>query len=77
MVTNLVTSATEPAMTLSELAANLSVSNQALYDLRSQGRGPRGIRVGRQLRFRINEIEAWLSRMEAADGERHAPRGRT
>jgi hypothetical protein len=35
-----VTPATEPAMTLSELAAYLSLSNQALYDLRSQGRGP-------------------------------------
>jgi excisionase family DNA binding protein len=68
--------ATEPAMTLSELAAYLSVSTQALYDLRSQGRGPRGFRVGRQLRFRLSEIEAWLARMEAADGERHAPRGR-
>jgi len=75
MDTNLVTPATEPAMTLSELAAHLSVSPQALYDLRSQGRGPRGFRVGRQLRFRKSEIEAWLARMEAADGERHpAPR---
>lgn len=77
MDTNLVvTSATEPAMTLSELAAHLSVSTQALYDLRSKGRGPRGFRVGRELRFRISEINAWLARMEAADGERHAPRGR-
>jgi len=75
MDTNLVTPATEPAMTLSELAAYLSVNPQALYDLRSQGRGPRGFRVGRQLRFRMSEIEAWLARMEAADGQRHpAPR---
>jgi len=37
-----VTSATEPAKTLSELAAYLSVSTQALYDLRSKGRGPSG-----------------------------------
>ena len=72
-----VTPATEPAMTLSELAAYLSVSTQALYDLRSQGRGPRGFRVGRQLRFRPSEIQAWLARMEAADGERHAPRAQT
>ena len=74
METN-VTSATEPAMTLTELAAYLSVSNQALDDLRSQGRGPRGFRVGRRLRFRMSEIEAWLARMEAADPERHRPRG--
>lgn len=69
-------SVTEPAITISELADLLSVHPQALYDLRSQGRGPRGFRVGRQLRFRMSEIEAWLARMEAADAQRHAPRGR-
>lgn len=61
----------EPALTLSELAVQLCVSVQTLYDLRSQGRGPRGYRVGRQLRFRASEIDAWLSRMEDADSERH------
>jgi excisionase family DNA binding protein len=72
-----VRSATEPSMTLSELAAFLSVSNQALYDLRSKGRGPRGFRVGRQIRFRMSEVEAWIAGMEAADGERHHVRGGT
>lgn len=71
-----VTSATAPTMTLSELAAYLSVSNQALYDLRSKGRGPRGFRVGRQLRFRLTEVEAWIASMEADDARRHPPRGR-
>lgn len=69
------TSDHEPAMTLPELAAYLSVSTQAIYDLRSKGRGPRGFRVGRVLRFRVSEIQAWLARMEIADGERHAPPG--
>lgn len=56
---------------LSELAAHLRVSVQTLYDLRSQGRGPRGFRVGRELRFRRNEVEAWLAGLEDADRERH------
>jgi len=68
------TAATAPTLTLSELAAFLSVSNQALYDLRSKGRGPRGFRVGRQLRFRLSEIEAWIASMEAADARRHPAR---
>nr|WP_297426799.1 helix-turn-helix domain-containing protein [uncultured Actinotalea sp.] len=68
--------ATAPAtMTLAELAAFLAVSPQALYDLRSKGRGPRGFRVGRHLRFRAAEIEAWIRAMEEADGRRHAPGG--
>jgi len=40
------------------------------YDLRSEGRGPRGFRVGRELRFRLSEVEAWITSMEAADTRR-------
>lgn len=61
----------EPVLTLSQLAAHLSVNVQTLYDLRSKGRGPRGFRVGRELRFRQSEVDAWLARLEAADGDRH------
>jgi excisionase family DNA binding protein len=57
--------------TLSQLAAELGVTVQTLYDLRSQGRGPRGFRVGRELRFRVSEVDAWLAQMEADDAERH------
>lgn len=65
------TGAFEVALSLSELAAVLHVPAQTIYDLRSQGRGPRGFRVGRQLRFRKSEIEAWLVRLEEEDAERH------
>jgi len=65
----------EPVLTLSELAAHLSVTVQTLYDLRSKGRGPRGFRVGRELRFRHSEVDAWLVRLEAADGARHPSDG--
>lgn len=58
-------------LTISELAAYLGVPVQTLYDLRHHGRGPRGFRVGRELRFRITEIEAWLAAMEEADAVRH------
>jgi excisionase family DNA binding protein len=61
----------EAVLSLSELAARLRVSVQTIYDLRSQGRGPRGFRVGRELRFRASEIDAWLARMEQADAARH------
>ena len=48
----------EPALSLKELAAELNVTAQAIYDLRSQGRGPAGFRVGRCLRFRRSVIQA-------------------
>jgi predicted DNA-binding transcriptional regulator AlpA len=62
----------EPALSLKELAAELQASCQTLYDLRSQGRGPTGFRIGRCLRFRRSEIEAWLERLEREDAERHS-----
>jgi excisionase family DNA binding protein len=64
----------ETVLILSELAARLRVSVQTIYNLRSQGRGPSGFRVGRELRFRASEIESWLAQMEKADSARH-PRG--
>lgn len=60
-----------PVLTLSQLATQLGVTVQTLYDLRSQGRGPRGLRVGRELRFRVGEVETWLAQLEADDAERH------
>ncbi|MEU6134746.1 helix-turn-helix domain-containing protein [Nocardioides sp. NPDC047086] len=57
----------EPTLTIKELAAQLHVAVQTLYDLRSQGRGPRGFRVGRHLRFRVSEIKTWLAGLEAED----------
>ena len=62
----------DPVVTMSQLAAQLGVSVQTIYDLRSQGRGPRGFRVGRELRFRMGEIDSWLAQMEADDAERHS-----
>ena len=63
-------------VSLSALAAQLQVTAQTIYDLRSQGRGPRGFRVGRELRFRVSEIEAWLTRLESDDDRRHQTRSR-
>ncbi|MTD17124.1 helix-turn-helix domain-containing protein [Nakamurella sp. YIM 132087] len=36
------------------------VPAQTLYSLRVYGKGPRGIRVGRHLRYRRADVEAWL-----------------
>ncbi|WP_181407664.1 helix-turn-helix transcriptional regulator [Nocardioides sambongensis] len=66
----------EPTFSLKELAELLGVGIQTLYDLRSQDRGPVGFRVGRHLRFRHSEIEAWLHRLEEEDLERHPGSGR-
>lgn len=60
----------EPVLTTAELAAHLGVPVQTIHDLRHCGRGPRGIRVGRELRFRLSEIQAWLLELEEHDSSR-------
>lgn len=67
--------AADSVITLQELAQQLGVTVQTLYDLRSQGREPNGFRIGRQLRFRTAEVEAWLLRLEDQDRDRHRPDG--
>jgi excisionase family DNA binding protein len=57
----------ESILSLSELAVRLGVTAQTIYDLRSQGRGPHGFRIGRQLKFRASEVDAWLRRLEESD----------
>ena len=50
----------EPVLTTSELAEYLGVHVQAIYDLRADGRGPSGFRVGREIRFRVSDVIHWL-----------------
>ena len=50
----------EPVLTTSELAEYLGVQVQAIYDLCTDGRGPSGIRVGREIRYRVSDVRRWL-----------------
>lgn len=65
----------EPVLTTSELAAHLGVPVQTIHDLRHCGRGPRGFRVGRELRYRLSEIESWLAELEEHDEGAHERAG--
>jgi len=55
-------------LTLRDLAAELDVPISTIYNWRIRGRGPRGIMVGRSLRFRRRDVEEWLD--SQADPER-------
>jgi excisionase family DNA binding protein len=65
----------ESILSISDLAARLGVPIQTIYDLRHHGRGPHGFRIGRELKFRTSEVEAWLRRLED-DDERRSRVGR-
>lgn len=52
----------ERLMTLPEVATYLGVPEKTIYKWRSCDSGPRGIRVGRYVRWRSRDVEAWLER---------------
>ncbi|MBC7724815.1 MAG: helix-turn-helix domain-containing protein [Burkholderiaceae bacterium] len=57
----------DPVLTTSELAAHLGVPVQTIHDLRHAQRGPRGFRVGREMRYRVSDVQRWVEAMEAQD----------
>lgn len=46
--------------TVPEVAEFLGVPVQTLYQWRTLSKGPRGIRVGKHLRYRWADVESWL-----------------
>lgn len=48
-------------MSPAQLAEYLAVPVTSLYQWRVHGVGPRGIRVGRHVRYRRSDVEAWLN----------------
>lgn len=47
-------------MTTEEVAEYLGVPVQTVYIWRTKGTGPRAIKVGKHLRFRASDLDAWL-----------------
>ena len=49
-------------LSVPELAEYLGVPVSTLYLWRTQGVGATGFRVGKQLRYRVDDVLAWLKR---------------
>jgi excisionase family DNA binding protein len=52
---------TDQLATLEEVAAFLQVPPKTIYGWRHRGDAPPAFKVGRHLRFRWRDVEAWLS----------------
>jgi excisionase family DNA binding protein len=64
----------ELMLTIDELSEYLAVPVRTLYDWRLSGRGPHAVHVGRQLRYRVSDVQTWLdSQREVTVGEPHEP----
>lgn len=52
-------------LTAHDIADYLGVSVQTVYWWRSKGLGPKGIRIGRHLRFQMSDFLKWLDEKTA------------
>ncbi len=55
----------EPLLSVPDISTKLGVPPATIYQWRYLGKGPRGIRVGRHLRFRQADLDKWIE--EQAD----------
>ncbi|MDQ3103704.1 MAG: helix-turn-helix domain-containing protein [Actinomycetota bacterium] len=49
-------------LSLEQIADELCIPLRTLYAQRSRGVGPRGYRIGKHVRVRRADLEAWLER---------------
>ena len=52
-------SALDPLVTITELAGYLGVPVKTIYEWRQTGRGPVCVRIGRHLKLRLSDVQAW------------------
>lgn len=48
-----------PHFTPQTLAERVGVPVKTIYIWRTQGKGPKGFRVGKYVRYRVEDVEAW------------------
>jgi excisionase family DNA binding protein len=56
-----------PLLSVDEVAVVLGVPVRTLYQWRHKGVGPRGLRVGRHLRYRAADVSEWIDRRAAEE----------
>ena len=56
----------DPLVTAGQAAAYLSVAESSLEKWRMHGRGPKYVKLGRAVRYRISDLNAWVSESTVA-----------
>jgi excisionase family DNA binding protein len=50
----------EPLLSTDEVCRHLGITKATFYQQRTKGTGVRGVKVGRHLRFRQQDLDAWI-----------------
>ncbi len=59
-------------LTTEQLAVRLAVPKATLHQWRYKGEGPRSCRIGKHVRYRLADVEAWERAQEARERVRPA-----
>ena len=51
----------EPLLSVEALAEYLGVPVTTIYDWRTDGKGPCGIRIGKHVKFAVADVKAWIA----------------
>lgn len=62
----------DPLLSIDELADYLGLPARTIYAWRTEGKGPRGVRLGKHVKFLVSDVQAWL----AAQRDDTDPEGR-
>ncbi|HEY9412635.1 MAG TPA: helix-turn-helix domain-containing protein [Jiangellaceae bacterium] len=60
MTTTTLATIPEPLWAVEDVAAYLGIPTKTIYEWRCKDYGPKGFRVGRYVRYRREDVEAWL-----------------
>ncbi|ASR37969.1 excisionase [Prauserella marina] len=52
-------------LTVDELADYLNIPKNTLYQWRTKGYGPTGVRIGKHVRYRADDVDTWIERQGA------------
>jgi len=63
----------EPLISVDELSDYLGIPVRTIYDWRLTGHGPRGLRVGRHLKFAVSDVAAWIDAQREASAPGDLP----
>ena len=64
MATSSTTTTGSSWLTLDEIAADLRIPLSTIYQWRTAGRGPKGIKVGKHIRVGRAAYETWLASLQ-------------
>lgn len=58
----------EPLVSMQDLADTFGVPLLTVRRWRKYGKGPKGYRIGKHVKFRMSEVEAWLQAQREDEG---------